>query len=56
MKKAFNTSIEESVSEAFKAKCKEENIPMNKVLEMFMDLYIEGKFKIEMIMDLKEEE
>ena len=55
MRKAFNTSIEENVQNTFKEKCKQENIPMNKVLEMFMDGYNNNKFIIEMKVNFKEE-
>lgn len=55
MRKAFNTSIEEDIQNAFKEKCKLENIPMNKVLEMFMEGYINSKFVIEMKVNFKEE-
>ncbi len=55
MRKAFNTSIEEDTQNAFKEKCKLENIPMNKVLEMFMEGYINNKFTIEMKVNFKEE-
>lgn len=55
MRKPFNTSIEETVQNDFKKKCKQENIPMNKVLEMFMDGYINNIFSIEMTVNSKEE-
>ncbi|WP_182431679.1 hypothetical protein [Clostridium sp. AF32-12BH] len=48
MKKAFNTSIDAEILEQFRAKCKEEKIPINIVLERFMQGYIDGNFKLEM--------
>ncbi len=48
MKKAFNTSIDEEILEQFRAKCKEEKIPINVVLERFMQGYINEDFKLEM--------
>lgn len=48
MRKAFNTSIDVEILEQFKAKCKEENIPINIVLERFMQGYINEDFKLEM--------
>lgn len=48
MRKAFTTSIEESISNEFKANCAKEGLQMNKVLELFMQAYNEGKFKVEM--------
>lgn len=48
MRKAFTTSIEENISNEFKANCAKEGLQMNKVLELFMAAYNEGKFKIEM--------
>lgn len=48
MKKAFNTSIDTEILEQFKAKCKEQKIPINVVLERFMQGYIDEDFKLEM--------
>lgn len=48
MRKAFTTSIEENISNEFKSNCAKEGLQMNKVLEMFMQGYNEGKFKVEM--------
>lgn len=48
MRKPFNTSIEETVQKEFKRNCKfsEPELPMNVVLEILMDGYNKGKFKI----------
>lgn len=48
MRKPFNTSIEETVQKEFKRNCKlsEPELPMNVVLEILMDSYNKGKFKI----------
>ena len=40
MKKAFNTSIDEEILEQFREKCKEEKLPINVVLERFMQGYV----------------
>lgn len=48
MRKAFNTSIDAKILEKFKEKCKAENIPINIILEKFMQGYIEDDFKLEM--------
>lgn len=48
MKKAFNTSIDEEILQKFRDKCKEENFPINIVLEKFMEGYIEGRFNFRM--------
>lgn len=48
MKKAFNTSIDMEILEQFKEKCKEEKLPINIVLERFMQGYVSGNFKLEM--------
>lgn len=48
MRKAFTTSIEEDISNEFKASCAREGLQMNKVLELFMQAYNAGKFKVEM--------
>ena len=48
MKKAFNTSIDTEILQKFKDKCKEENLPINIVLEKFMQGYIEGRFSFKM--------
>ena len=47
MRKAFTTSVEENISNEFKATCAREGMPMNKVLELLMELYNSGKFKME---------
>ena len=47
MKKTFTTSVEENTVNEFKANCAMEGIPMNKVLELLMQLYNSGKFKVE---------
>lgn len=54
MRKAFTTSIEESISNEFKASCAREGLQMNKVLELFMTAYNVGKFKVEMNSYLKD--
>lgn len=48
MRKAFNTSIEETIQKEFKRNCKlsEPELPMNIVLEILMDGYNKGKFKV----------
>ena len=48
MKKAFNTSIDEEILQKFRDKCKEENFPINIVLEKFMEGYIERSFNFRM--------
>ena len=48
MKKAFNTSIDEEILEQFREKCKEEKLPINVVLERFMQGYVNEDFKLEM--------
>ena len=48
MKKAFNTSIDAEILEQFKEKCKAEKLPINIVLERFMQGYINEDFKLEM--------
>lgn len=48
MRKAFTTSIEEEISNEFKANCAKDGLQMNKVLELFMQAYNSGKFKVEM--------
>lgn len=39
----FSTTLRKSKLEEFRAKCKEDNIPMNEVIEAFFDLYINGE-------------
>ena len=36
----FSTTLSKSRLDNFRAKCKEDNIPMNEVIEAFFDLYI----------------
>lgn len=47
MRKSFTTSIEENISNEFKASCAREGLQMNKVLELFMQAYNNGKFRVE---------
>lgn len=48
MKKAFNTSIDEGILQDFKDKCKDDNLPINIVLENFMKGYVQGDFTFTM--------
>ena len=48
MRKAFNTSIDTEILQKFKDKCKEESLPINIVLERFMQGYTNEDFKLEM--------
>lgn len=43
---AFSTTIRKSISDRFKETCKEMNLPMNVVLEAFMEQFSDGQFKI----------
>ena len=43
LKNKFNTSIDADILQAFKDKCKEDNLPISIVLERFMQGYVEGK-------------
>lgn len=54
MRKAFTTSIEEETSNEFKANCAKEGLQMNKVLELFMEAYNAGKFRVELNSYLKD--
>jgi len=49
MRKAFNTSIDEKIQNNFKAECAKQGQQMNKVLEMFMESFIDGDFTIKMM-------
>ena len=44
-KKALSAPINKEVLEEFKAKCKELNIPMSTVIEMFCREFNKGKFE-----------
>ena len=48
LKNKFNTSIDADILQAFKDKCKEDNITISIVLETFMQGYVEGKFTFTM--------
>ncbi|MFA9556081.1 hypothetical protein ACERII_02065 [Evansella sp. AB-rgal1] len=48
VRKHFTTTIEESISQAFKESCAENKVRMNEVLEAFMKSYSAGEFKVEM--------
>lgn len=48
-KAQFNTPINAQVLDNFKAKCKEQGIKQNLVIEAFMKQYIAGEFSIKVI-------
>lgn len=52
-RKTFTTTIDKPLQNQFKAKCAENGIKMNDLLETFMKMYVDGKF--EMILRLNEE-
>ena len=52
-RKTFTTTIEKSLQNQFKAKCAENGIKMNDLLETFMKMYVDGKF--EMVLRLNDE-
>lgn len=39
----FSTTLDVEKLENFKAKCKEDKMPMNEVIEAFFDLYVNGE-------------
>ena len=41
----FSTTLNKSKLEDFRIKCKEDNIPMNEVIEAFFDLYINEEIR-----------
>lgn len=43
-KKKISTPVDARVLDCFKEKCKNDNITMSKVLELFMKHYIDGDF------------
>lgn len=47
IRKSFTTTIEETIQNDFKVKCKENNDKMNDILEAFMRAYINGDVKLE---------
>ena len=51
-RKTFTTTIDKPLQNRFKAKCAENGIKMNDLLEVFMQMY--GKF--EMVLKLNNEE
>lgn len=52
-RKTFTTTIDKPLQNKFKAKCAESGIKMNDLLEVFMQMYVDGKF--EMVLKLNEE-
>lgn len=52
-RKTFTTTIDKPLQNRFKAKCAESGIKMNDLLEVFMQMYVDGKF--EMVLKLNEE-
>lgn len=45
-RKTFTTTIDESLQNKFKAKCAENGIKMNELLEVFMQMYSNGQFEL----------
>lgn len=41
-RKTYSLSLEESLRERFKQKCKEEDVTMSDVIEMLIDKYLQG--------------
>lgn len=56
MRKAFTTSIEESIQNSFKSTCAQRGLPMNTIMELFMRAYSDGRFKIELEYESKIED
>ena len=52
-RKTFTTTIDKPLQNRFKAKCAENGIKMNDLLEVFMQMYVDGKF--EMVLKLNNE-
>lgn len=50
-RKTFTTTIDTEVQRKFKGKCAANGILMNEVLETFMKMYIEEKFKVVLELD-----
>lgn len=48
-KRTFATPVSADVIEDFKVKCKENNMPMNVVIETFMRQYAAGEFEIKFV-------
>lgn len=53
-RKTFTTTIDKSLQNSFKAKCAENGIKMNELLETFMKMYVDEKF--ELVLKLNSEE
>lgn len=45
-KRVMSTPINTKIADAFKSECQKINIPMNVVLEIFMDEFVNGKIDI----------
>ena len=45
-KAVLSTTINADIMEAFKEKCKEDGVPMNVIIELFIKQYNSGKFEI----------
>ena len=52
--KSQASNIDKPLQNRFKAKCAENGIKMNDLLEVFMQMYVDGKF--EMVLKLNNEE
>lgn len=50
-RKTFTTTIDKDLQNRFKARCAESGIKMNDILEIFMQMYVDGKFKLALKLD-----
>lgn len=50
-RKTFTTTIDKSLQNQFKAKCAENGIKMNDLLETFMKMYVAEKFELVLKLD-----
>lgn len=48
-KRTFSTTIDPQVVDAFKEKCKEENINQSMLIETFMKAYVNGKVELRLV-------
>lgn len=49
MRKAFTSSIEESVQKDFKDKCSKSGIPQNVILEAFMKAFANNEIEMKLV-------
>lgn len=52
MRKAFTSSIEESIQKDFKEKCSQAGMPQNVIIEAFMKAFVNDEIKMKLVQNI----